>query len=106
MRIHDASIRVHVHVSLLRVPGCLCLCRETLEEGSLTVSPDGRLDASPSHVGVQVILRCRPLLPREVAEGAQSVLTCRRNEVRDRVGVPSWRTLVRVVLLPCLCMRV
>jgi kinesin family member 11 len=51
-----------------------------LEMNSVIDAPVLASDA-PSSVGVQVVLRCRPLLPRELAEGAQSVLTCRRNEV-------------------------
>ncbi len=36
---------------------------------------------SDNKVNVQVILRCRPLLQREIDESAESILTCRRNEV-------------------------
>lgn len=56
-------------------------------DGTVDLGTDSVADAplpasdAPSSVGVQVVLRCRPLLPRELSEGAQSILTCRRNEV-------------------------
>lgn len=55
------------------------------DDVSMFVSPERGVpagDVEPaSHVGVQVILRCRPMLPREIDEGGQPILTCRRNEV-------------------------
>lgn len=55
-------------------------CRVTRIPEPLTFS------RPPPDVCCQVILRSRPLLQKEIDEEAESILTCRRNEVRVRAS--------------------
>ena len=63
----------------LRLYVCRCCCF-TWHATRLVMGNFGA-EESDNKINVQVVLRCRPLLQREIDEGAESVLTCRRNEV-------------------------
>lgn len=79
MQLSEDSVRLPATPSLGTMsPGTALLPKHKSFGGA--GAPGGGPDPSKG-LNVQVVLRCRPLLPHEKDEGAESVIQCRRNEV-------------------------